>query len=210
MKHLDLYLLRKAIDGQVDYSSTRFALGRLIQKNLGCYPDLPEAPRPGAIELGTCDATNVYGMVDFIGAVKECRAPYNRAALLRRAIDMYAGDLTLTPEQTSDPAVQARFDAREIPRNKLRRGDDKLTFEIAVCMVRMQPEASVQLTTADDKSDQYNLEDKIIAGANECIGGAQQMTVDPNVFRDYVSDAVYRWVVAARNVDSLLPPAHKG
>jgi len=200
MQFLDLDLLHRVVDGPPEYSSTRFALGRLIQKNLGCYPDLEKVPRPGAIDLGTCDAASV-------GTHKECRAPYDRAAILRRAIRKYAPDLSLTVEQVNDPAVQARLDAREVPLNRYRRGDDKLLFEISICMVRLRPEQAVQLTMTDDRLAQNSLTDAVISGANECIGGAKQLDVGQDMFRAYISDAVYRWVVATRNVDSLLPKA---
>lgn len=207
MRFLDLDLLHKAIDGPPQDSATRFALGRLVQKNLGCYPDLSPVPPREAAELGSCNAANVRGMVDEYGQIKECRAPYDRAAILRRVIKMYAGDLTLTREQTTDPAVQARFDAREVPRNRLRRGDDRTMFQIAVCMVRLQPEAAIELVGANVTAVQYGLEDDIVDGSRDCIGGAHELGIDPAEFRDYVTDAVYRWVIAARGVDSLIPDA---
>lgn len=205
MRFSDLDLLHAAIDGPPQDSTTRFALGRLIQKNHGCYRDLSTVPPHDAAELGSCNAQTVKGMVDEFWNVVECRAPYDRAAILRRVIATYAGDLALTRQDTTDPAVQARFNAREVRRNRLRRDDDRLMFEIAVCMVRLRPEQAVKLTTSGDRGEQYRLEDTIITGAKACIGGASELGVDPSEFRNYISDAVYRWAVAARGVDSLIP-----
>lgn len=201
MMFFDADLLRKAIDGPVHQSSTVFALGRLIQINFGCYRDQEVVPPREAAELGECNAATI----NYATGAKECRAPYDRAAILRRVMAKYGGPLELTGKQTRDPAVQARFDAREVPRNRLRRDDDKLMFEISVCLVRMAPELSVDLVEANDKKQQYWLEDDIIDNARPCIGGAQQLGIDPAELRDYISDSVYRWIVAARNVDSLIP-----
>jgi hypothetical protein len=205
MRFFDPFYLRGAIDGVIHSSTETFALGRLIQKNIGCYPDQEVVPPRSAADLGDCNAATVFGMVDEAWSAKECRAPYDRAAILRRVMAKYGGTLELTAKQTRDPAVQARFNAREVPRNRLRRDDDKLMFEISVCLVRMAPELSVDLVEANDTKQQYWLEDDIIDNARPCIGGAQQLGIDPADLRDYISDSVYRWIVAARNVDSLIP-----
>lgn len=209
MRISDLNLLHDAIDGRMGYSSNRFAIGRLIQENAGCYEGLNLAPPPSAIEIGTCNRARVQGIATDPSQIIECRAGYNRAAILRRVIAAYASPLRLTPEQTTDPVVQARFNAREMPRNDLRRSDDDTMFQIAVCMVRLQPEASVDLVEASTIPEQYRLEDKIVDGAKECIGGAPQIGIDPSEFRDYITDSVYRWIVAARGVDSLIPAARQ-
>lgn len=209
MRFLDPDLLRKAIDGPLHYSTSRFALGRLIQENLGCYPNYNPVPPRTADDFGSCNAATVQGNVgQQFGTTRECQAPYERAALIRRVIGMYAPDLSLSAQETTEPAVQARFDAREIERNRLRRGDDKLLFEIAVCMVRMRPEASVRLTLSQSTGEQYALEEAILDGAKPCIGGMKSLGIDPVEFRDYITDSVYRWAVAARNVDSLIPASN--
>lgn len=205
MMFFDPFYLRRAIDDPPHSSTATFALGRLIQKNIGCYPDQEVVPPRSAADLGDCNAATVSGMVDEAWRAKECRAPYDRAAIIRRVMAKYGGTLELTDKQTRDPAVQARFDAREVPRNRLRREDDKLMFEISVCLVRMAPALSVDLVETDDTKQQYWLEDEIIEKARPCIGGALQLGIDPAELRDYISDAVYRWIVAARNVDSLIP-----
>ena len=54
------------------------------------------------------------------------------------------------------------------------------------------------------------LEDALFIGAHQCVGYAKRMDVPPDLFRAYISDAVYRWVVAARGVDSLIPDDDNG
>lgn len=201
MMFFDPDLLRKAIDGPVHQSSTVFALGRLIQINFGCYRDQEVVPPREAAELGDCNAATT----NYATGAKECRAPYDRAAIIRRVISKYAGPLKLTSLQTNDPAVQARFNAREPARNRLRQHDDMLMFEIAVCMVRIAPKDSVALVEETSTKEQYWLEDDIVHKARVCIGGAKQLGIDPAEFRDYVTDAVYRWIVAARDVETLVP-----
>tara|TARA_B100000678_G_scaffold226664_1_gene194460 strand:+ start:1117 stop:2004 length:888 start_codon:yes stop_codon:yes gene_type:complete len=207
VKHYNVRVLHDAIDGPPEYSTTRFALGRLIQQHRGCYPNY-RIPEHTAIELGTCNPANLdRGILPFM----QCRAPYDRGAILRAVMAEYAADLTLTRAETQDPAVKARFNSREVERNKLRRDRDKLLFEISVCMTRLQPALATQLVAVHvERARQFALEDALFIGAHQCVGYAKRMDVPPDLFRAYISDAVYRWVVAARGVDSLIPDDDNG
>ena len=207
VKHYNVRVLHDAIDGPPEYSTTRFALGRLIQQHRGCYPNY-RIPEHTAIELGTCNPANLdRGILPFM----QCRAPYDRGAILRAVMAEYAPDLTLTRAETQNDAVKARFNSREVERNKLRRDRDKLLFEISVCMTRLQPALATQLVAVHvERARQFALEDALFIGAHQCVGYAKRMDIPPDLFRAYISDAVYRWVVAARGVDSLIPDTDAG
>jgi hypothetical protein len=133
------------------------------------------------------------------------RSLFDRGALTIAALKRFAPDLVLTRRETHDPAVQQRFNAREIPRNRLRTGGDRLFFEVAVCMVRLEPELAVSLALNDQRELASDLQGALIDGARDCVGGARQVAVDPSHMRMYIADAVYRWAVAARGVDTLIP-----
>ena len=131
---------------------------------------------------------------------------YARGAVLHQVIETYAPKLRLTRADTSDRAVQRRFNAVEIPRNRWRSPTGYRYFEIAVCFVRLEPELSVMLVRASPGSPvQERLEQAIIDRGRRCVGNAPGVTVDPVQFRVYITDAVYRWAIAAKGVSSLLP-----
>lgn len=199
LKDPPLDLIRKIIDGPPHRSDTFFALDQLIRSHAGCYPEYPR-PELDVPELGMCNPQKV----SIFHA--QCRAIYDRGALLDQVLRRYAPDISLTSEQTTDPAVQARYDEREVPRNHLRDGDDKLFFEIATCMVRIAPRLSSALANErDDSARQKRLGRAVVEKARLCIGDGK-IKAAPAMVRIYITDAVYRWAVAARNVDSLLPP----
>lgn len=56
---------------------------------------------------------------------------------------------------------------------------------------------------ADQLSTRIQL--TMYAQAPHCIGHAKEVKADPLLFRMYIADSVYRWVVAARNIESLIP-----
>lgn len=130
---------------------------------------------------------------------------YDRGALTIEAIRTYAPDLVLTTKETGDPAVQARFNAREVPRNRYRFPLDYRYFEVAVCMVRLQPRLAVRLVNTEDPKRVTQLASWIIEEARICVGDARQVNFDPTQFRMFIADAVYRWTVAVRGTASLLP-----
>jgi hypothetical protein len=174
--------LRKAIDSRTNSTWQAFAMQRLAQINMACAPDASRA-RDGAI-------TDPY---------------YDRGALVIAALAAYAPNLRLSKAQTADPAVQARFNAREIPLARFRLPVDRTYFETAICFVRLQPELSVRLATAETLDAQRRLEAAIVNRARVCVGNAKRVYFDGTQFRFYIADAVYRWAVAARGVDTLVP-----
>ncbi len=131
---------------------------------------------------------------------------FDRGALYIEAIRTYAPDLVLTSRETNDRTVQARFNALEEPRNRYRLPLDYQYFEVAVCMVRVQPRLSLRLVRTDGPPQQIaRISNTIVDNAAECRGNAKKVYFNPTEFRIYIADAVYRWAVAARGVDSLIP-----
>lgn len=203
MKDPPLDVIRKIIDGPPHQSDTVFALDWLIRSHSARYPGY-QRPQPDVPAFGACNPQIVSNFL------VQCRAPFDRGALLDQALRRYAPDISLTAAQTNNRAIQARYDAREVPRNRLRRADDKLFFEIATCMVRIAPRLSSALANErDDSERQERLAQAVVEKARLCIGGGK-LKVSPAMFRIYITDAVYRWAVAARNVASLLPPPSSG
>jgi hypothetical protein len=181
--------VRRIIDGPPNKASTRYDQGMLIAHHAGCYwnvqpPPLP--PLPGdPKDLGD--------------------SPLDRGLLLEEVFAQYAPDVHLTRQDTADSTVQERFNEREVPLNKYRLPADYRSFSIAVCLVRLQPSQTVALLHVPVGSALgTSIERTLIARARECVGGARGVEFDPVLMRFYLIDALYRWVVAARGVDSLI------
>ena len=185
----DTRLLRAALDGTINSASQRFAQGRLVQIRSACAQDPGVARQTGAATIMTGYDTSYY----------------DRGALLIRALALFAPDLRLTKSQTADPTVQARFNTREVRLARFRLPVDRTYSEAAICLVRLQPELSVRLVKTDDASQIARLEALIVNGGLACVGNAKRVYFDPSQFRMYIADAVYRWAVAAKGVDSLIP-----
>lgn len=215
-------LLRQVIDGPPNDADTRHALDTLIRNNLGCYPDYPNVARSHPPELGTCHAEmvgNLYARgvteangaphaVTGVGGQAVCRALYTRGAVLEQVLRTYAPELKLTREETWREDVVRRFDEREKARNSERHERDYRYFAVAACLVQAQPElASFLVRSAPASRLSLRIQETMLARAPHCVGFAQSVKADPLQFRIYVADAVYRWLVAARGVDSLLPSA---
>jgi hypothetical protein len=183
-------MLRKTLDGAINGAGQRFWQGRFIGMKATCAQD----PQFAAI----------YGIASGTGPGYD-PSYYDRGAMFVRAIRMFAPDLSLTRTQTADPAVQQRFDVREIPLARYRLPVDRTYFETAVCLVRLQPELSVRLVRTQRTELIPRLEAAIVDRAPVCVGGARKVYFDPSQFRFYIADALYRWMVAARGVDTLVP-----
>lgn len=130
---------------------------------------------------------------------------YERGALFLDALARYAPGLRLLKTQTADPAVQGRFNLREVPKARFRLAQDRQYFETAVCLVRLEPELAVALTRATALDAQRRLEAAIVNQAAACTGHARHVYFDGAQFRFYIADAVYRWAVAARGAATLIP-----
>jgi hypothetical protein len=179
--------LRAAVDGEYNQPRHAYAQDLLARRNPACTQHTFQTHYTEPPELG-------YSI-------------YDRGAFLIEAIRTYAPDLKLTRRETGDLAVQSRFNLREVPRNRFRLPVDYRYFETAVCAVRLQPTLSVALVrTPHAQAKKVNrIESAIVDGSRVCFGNAKKVFFDPTQFRIYIADAVYRWAVAARGVDSLIP-----
>lgn len=202
--------LSAVVDGQFNTVTHDLAQDRLVRINITCSesPTLASMTAPPASDAqkGLAQQGRVYGgLLGQTDAAPLGHSIYDRGAFTVQAIKMYAPDLHLTPAQVNDPAVQARFNQREIARNRFRLPVDYHYFEVAVCMVRLQPALAVRLATSNGSARFGDVQEALLDRARDCVGGAQHVSVDPTQFRLYIADAVYRWAVAVRGTDSLIP-----
>lgn len=210
----DLARLRAVVDGEFNSPRHHFDQDRLVRTYMTCgeSPTLlsfTEVP-VDFTDMGLAGQYILAG--DTAGGTpgQSTGSPlgwsiYDRGALTIAALKRFAPDLTLTRKQTEDPRVQARFNLREIPRNRLRLPVDYHYFETAVCMVRLEPQLAVRLALMDGPARLSDVQEALVDRAKACVGNARRVRVDPTQFRLYIADAVYRWAVAARDVPSLIP-----
>lgn len=212
--------LRAVVDGEFNSPLHAIAQDRLKRTYITCSEGVTllsftsSTESPAGVMLAATALTNnvtssgqMSGTVvpNSIDAVPLGHSIYDRGAFTIRAMQTFTPDLTLTREQTLDPLVQERFNLREIPRNRFRAPSDYEYFEVAVCMVRLQPALAVRLTLNDKPAKLDGLQAALINRARICVGNSRHVQVDPTQFRIYIADAVYRWAVAAKNVESLIP-----
>lgn len=196
----DIALLRDTIDGPARHRNSQWALDRLIRTHSGCYAGYPTLAEPAPF-FGDC---HPQIMNDTIAV---CRAFYDRGALLEQVLKNYAPRLRLTRKEMTDPAVVKRFVDREERRSELRIRADAQYFNVAACMVNLQPQRALALIRSKPGSGtETRLRQWLIGQSPACVNGAKKVTVDPIQFRIYIADAIYSWAVAARGTDSLLPP----
>jgi hypothetical protein len=184
--------IRMVVDGEPNNAKTRFAQGWIRETNRGCYPPTGLAGNTGPSEANTI--------------LDAGRSVLDRGVIVETVLKTYVPDAALTPTITSDPAVQSRFKQREGFRNRLRLPVDRDALILATCLVREQPVLATRLFHAEPGSLlERGLIQTIIVEGRGCIGDASRVTVDPSFMRVYIMDAFYRWVVAARGVESLIP-----
>ncbi|WP_157073764.1 hypothetical protein [Sphingomonas soli] len=211
-----LDLQRTVVEGHVRDRKTQYALDRLIRSHRGCYPRMHRPNRTSIGYFGRCNpemagATSGYtdaisGKADFQSEAVVCRAPYDRMALVEEVYRIYAPHFMLTPADTLNRDVIARFRAREAVRGKYRSPMDRRFYDTVSCMVQLAPEESVRLLRAPSSSArETQLRQAIIAKSAYCTGNAENVSVDPPQFRGYVADALYHWTIAAKNVETLIP-----
>jgi hypothetical protein len=189
-KQADLKLLRDTLDSTINSARQRFQQTRYVQTNATCAQD-PTIARSTGIAAAVPEGYNPV--------------IYNRGALFVRAIQVFAPGYKLTKAMTGDPAVQRRFDAREVPLARFRLKADRAYFETAICLTRLQPELATRLVHADDYDATVRIEAAMINAGEPCVGSAKKVYFDPIQLRFYVADAVYRWMVAAQGVTTLIP-----
>ncbi|UZK68216.1 hypothetical protein OKW76_09025 [Sphingomonas sp. S1-29] len=186
-----LSLVRRVLDGQINSATHRYAQRRLVQAYVAC------SQNPSMVLQSETGASISRNYNTFY---------YDRGALFIEALNSFAPDLRLTKEQTTDTTVHARFDAREVPLARMRDPIDRSFFEMAVCLVRLNPEIAVELVRAEGGISRIDaLEAALVNKGRVCIGGAKRVYFDATQFRFYIADAVYRWAVAAKGVDTLIP-----
>ncbi|WP_232474069.1 hypothetical protein [Sphingomonas sp. MA1305] len=181
--------LRAAIDGVINSPRQSFGQTQFVKKHSTCAQDVFAAQHFGnAAAAGGYDSSY-----------------YDRGAMTLRIVQLFSPDLTLTKDQTADADVQARFNLREIPLAKFRLPTDRRFFEMAICQVRQAPELSVRLIKANGYDEITRTEAAIVNATPDCTGHAKKVFFDFAQFRFYIADAVYRWAVAAKGVDTLIP-----
>lgn len=195
-KNLDAKMLGPLIDGDMNSAPQTYALDRIIRANSGCYSDLPFASAPP--QLGECNPVAQQDIVT-------CRNLYDRGALLEEAMARYAPDATLSEADVNNPAIQQRLNMREAGRNARRIPSDRLLFQIGICMTRLRPDLVTRMVQAHgNPALQERLTLMVLDQARPCVGNAKKVTMEPIQLRYYLDDAFYRWVVAARDVGTLL------
>ncbi|HEX8556324.1 MAG TPA: hypothetical protein VF695_16605 [Sphingomonas sp.] len=203
--------LRDVVDGEFNSARQITAQDRLVRSYITCgeSPTLlsfTSRPREAAsVDLASAVAGDYSGSPGIPEAAPLGYSIYDRGAFTIQAMKMFAPDLTLTRKDTNDPEVQVRFNAREVARNRFRLPTDYRYFEVAVCMVRLEPRLSVRLAMSTGSARLGDVQEALIDRARVCVGGARNVQVDPTQFRLYIADAVYRWAIAARGVDTLIP-----
>lgn len=181
--------LRAVVDGLVNSATARLAQDRIVRLNV------------------TCDVSASLLSFEDLGSRNYVS---NRGALTIAVLKRYASDLTLTRDQMDDPAVQRRLYRREVPRNRLRLQADHQYLRTALCVVRTEPALAVRLALSDGPARLGDLQEALIDRARACLGNPRRVVVDPTQFRLFVADAVYRWAVAVRDTDSLIPAMMAG
>ena len=179
-------LLRQIFNSRTNSTLQDEALRRLAQINATCAPDVQLALADGIV-------TNPY---------------YDRGSLTIGVLKAFVPGLRLTKAQTSDPVVQARLNTRETPLARFRLPVDMRYFEAAICFARLQPELAVKLAmTGKPLATVRRLEAAIVNRSRICVGNARHVYFDGAQFRFYIADAVYRWALAVRGVETLIPTA---
>lgn len=201
--------LRKVVDGEFNTTRHAYAQDRLTRIYATCGEGSAALLKTGSDANELQAASAMGGDTSGITGGNEPfplgHSIYDRGAYTIQALKQFAPDLVLTREQTNDPEVQRRYNLREIPRNRFRLPADARYFEVATCMVRLEPGLAVRLAMSDGTARFSDLQAALIDKARPCVGGAKAVQVDPTQFRIYIADAVYRWAEAAQNKGSLIP-----
>ncbi len=185
-----LELVRQVLDGQINSATQRYAQTRLVQAYAVCSQDPSVALRKGLASKSVLYDTTYY----------------DRGALFIEAINSFVPELLLTKQLTANATVHARFNAREKPLAEMREPADRRYFEMAVCLVRLNPEIAVELVRTNDSISRIgNLEAALVNRGRVCVSGAKRVYFDATQFRFYIADAVYRWAVAAKGANTLVP-----
>lgn len=191
--------LRGVVDGQPNSPKHEYSLDRFIRMNVACYPGAQQPP-PESPGYSYCRA--VIGN----DRLPICRNVYDRGAIIAGALAHFAPDAALTQSDVADKAVQNRLDQREAIRLALALPADKARMQIAECLVMSQPETVTKLFQArDTPALQVQYVYRILDRGKVCLGGIKPIRIEPLYFRYVLTEAFYRWVLAARNIDTVIP-----
>ncbi len=214
--------LRGIVDAQPASSATILALDSHIRRNRPCYHTSsttlphpvpfygrcnPIADLTGSIAAPPPDGGSSNRIFNASIENQICRAVHDRGAIFEDVLHPYAPDLSLSRADTLVPEALARFTANERENGTLRRQQQRRLYLFAACVVQLQPGAAILLTRTEPGSAAENrLASLMIARSQPCRGRAETVTIDTSQFRANSAEALYRWTLAVRNVDSLLPP----
>lgn len=198
-KSIDPTLLRHIVDGPVHTPRMDYSLDRAIRTNIGCYSDsyTPQQPEPF---YGFCNVVEIrpFGI---------CRSLYDRAAIVAEVVHRYASDIALVPAQTANPVIQKRVSALGMRRFRHADRIEKQMAQLALCVVAAEPERATHLVRAHgDPRLQARIAAEMLAYGAACLGNAKSFAMEPLQFRSALIEAFYHWAVAARGVESLIPP----
>lgn len=184
--------LRRVVDGEPNSANARYAQGWIIVAHRACYPAIQSS--------GLSAANRQANIIDF------GQSELDRGIIVETVLRSFAPDAELTSAITNDPVIWSRFKAREGFRNRMRLPQDRDAMIFATCLVRQQPVLATRLFQSTPGSLlERGLVQTIIVEGRGCVGRAKRVTINPSLARVYIIDAFYRWIVAAGNVDSLIP-----
>lgn len=200
-------LLRQVIEGPPNAADTITRQGEFVEQHLNCHQHYNASAFTGSSGFGPSLMPKEFATdKDAQSLGRSYQGFFDRAAMLDYAIKTYAPDIGLTKAETHDDAVIERFNNTERARNRYRWPEDLRYFKVAICMVQAEPDLATQMIHTPTGSNQSaKLGFNMLSRARECVPGANRIQVDPVQFRVYVTDALYRWVEAARDVESLIP-----
>jgi len=189
-----LSLLHEVVDGTISTPSQERAQDWLVRQTATCGEGAAIALGGWQIGAGGRASSN-----DNLGILY-------RGAFMAETIKSFAPDIMLTRTQLADPVVQQRFIARESIRASKRLPFDIKYFRVAICMVREQPELATQLVRTDPIArSTLAIQAHLVNRARGCAGNPKRLVIDQYEFRNYIADALYRWILAVRDVDTLVP-----
>ena len=183
--------VRNVVDGEPNSATARISQSRIIETHKGCYPLDGSA---GIIVSNNPFTPDAY------------QSHIDRGVIVESVLNAYAPDAALTPAITGDATVVRRFRQREGVRNRYRLPVDRDALRFSSCLVEDQPVLATRFIRSKPGIElEQGLLQTLIVEGRSCIGGAKRVTIDPTLARSFIADAFYRWVVAARNVESLIP-----
>lgn len=192
-----LSLLREVVDGTLPSAAQARAQRWLVRQTAACGEGAAIAQLDGG---GFVTVSTGYNAPElFLNLLR-------RGEFVAQALIAFAPGDPPTREQLADPAVQQRFVDRESSAARKRQPQDLAYFRVAICMVREQPALAARLVRTDPVTTSTTaIQAHLVENARGCVGHVERVVVDPYEFRSYIADALYRWTVAARGVDTLIP-----